>query len=108
MFIFSDKPEITSFQILPQNSVMLGEAVQLLCQVDANPLPSVTIYRNSKVIFTTRRRVVDYQIRQVSADDDNTLFSCGAKNSVGTVLRQNVTLTVTGKATEILRRPCYI
>ena len=87
---------------------MLGEAIQILCQVDANPLPSVTIYRNSKAIFTTTRRVVDHKILQVSADDNNTMFSCGAENDVGTISRQNVTLTVTGKAIDLLRKQHYL
>lgn len=99
--MFSDKPEIISFQILPKNSVMLGETIQLLCQVDANPIASVTVYRNDSVIFSTTKRVVDYQI-QVSADDDGTVFSCGAENSVGTVSPQHATLSVvTGKATQL-------
>ena len=87
---------------------MLGEAIQILCQVDANPLPSVTIYRNSKVIFTTTNRVVDHQILQVSADDDNTVFSCGAENDVGVISRQNVTLTVTGKTIDLFKKTIFL
>lgn len=76
---------------------MLGEAIQLLCHVDANPLPSVTMYRNGRMIFTTRRTVVDYQIQRVSAVNNGTVFSCGAENSEGTASQQHVTLTVTGR-----------
>lgn len=58
-------------------------------------------------MFTTTRRVVDYQIQRVSADDDGTIFSCGAENSVGTVSQQHLTLNVTGKATYLLRKPQF-
>ena len=103
--LFSDIPEIITFQILPSSNVTIGEAVQLLCRVDANPLPSVTVYRNNRAIFTTTRTVVDYEIRQVSADDDGTVFSCGARNSLGTAPQQHVTLTVTGKTTNLSGKP---
>ena len=76
---------------------MLGQAVQILCRVDASPVPSITMYRNNNVIFTTTQRVVDYQIHRVSADDDGSVFICEASNSIGTV-SENVTLNVTGKS----------
>ena len=103
--LFLDIPEIITFQILPSSNVTIGEAIQLLCRVDANPLPSVTVYRNSRAIFTTTRTVVDYQIQQVSADDDGTVFSCGAQNSLGTASQQHATLTVTGKVTNLSGKP---
>ena len=108
LLLFSDKPEIISFEILPSSNATIGEDVQLLCQVDANPLPRVTVYRNNIALFTTTRTVVDYDIRQVSADDDGTVFSCGAQNSLGTVSQQHATLTVTGKATNLSGKPCFL
>lgn len=101
LLLFSDEPEIITFQILPSSNATIGEAIQLLCHVDANPLPSVTVYRNNRVIFTTTRTVVDYQIQQVSADDDGTVFSCSAQNNLGTAPQQHATLTVTGKVTNL-------
>ena len=96
--LFSDKPEILQFQILPSNSVAFGEAIQLLCRVDGKPLPTVTIYRNNEMKFSTRNTVVEYPIQQVSANHNGTVFSCGAQNRVGTASQQHTTLIVTGNA----------
>ena len=103
--LFSDVPEIITFQILPSSNVTIGEIVRLSCHVDASPLPSVTLYRNNREVYTTTRTVVDYQIQQVSADDDGTVFSCGAQNSLGTASQQHATLTVTGKAANLSGKP---
>ena len=92
------------FEIHPSSSVMIGQTIQLVCHVDANPLATITMYRNNTVLFTTTARVVDHLIR-VSADDDGTVFSCGAVNVVGRTL-QRITLAVTGKATSLSWRPC--
>lgn len=92
------------FQIHPSSNVTIGQTIQLVCHVDANPLATITMYRNDTVLFTTTARVVDHLIR-VSANDDGTVFSCGAVNVVGRTL-QHITLTVTGKATSLSQRPC--
>jgi len=104
--LFLDKPEILMFQIHPSSSVTIGQTIQLVCQVDANPLASIAMYRNNSELFSTMARVVSHEIRQVSADDNGTVFSCGAANFVGRIL-QNITLTVTGEATFLSRKLCF-
>lgn len=79
---------------------MVGQAVQMLCRAYANPLPSITMSRNNAVIFTRKNRVAAYEIQRVSADDNGTVFSCEATNSVGTAI-EHITLTVTGKTTTL-------
>ena len=96
MFHFIDKPEITALEVYPSTNLTPGDSVQIVCSVDANPIPSITIYMNDEALFTTEASSVHYQIPSVTLEDDGTALSCTAVNSVGSDM-QRITLSVTGK-----------
>ena len=92
-----DEPEITTFDVHPSTNLSPGDSIQIVCSVDANPIPSITMYMNDKALVTTEARSsVSYQLLLVTLEHDGTTLSCGAVNSVGSVMRR-ITLSVTGK-----------
>jgi len=97
VFHFIDKPEITAFEAHPSTSLSPGYSLQIVCTVDANPISRITMYVNNRTVFTTEaRRSVAYDLSSVTLEDDGAMLSCGAQNTVGSVMR-SITLSVTGK-----------
>ncbi|XP_060569330.1 uncharacterized protein LOC132727770 [Ruditapes philippinarum] len=72
----------------------LGEDVDLTCDVDSNPLSTLSWHNHTGVIdeiFGAKR--IDLHLRNVSIDHSQT-YSCKAHNGIGGIVTRNISLIV--------------
>ncbi|XP_060574109.1 nephrin-like isoform X3 [Ruditapes philippinarum] len=75
-------------------TVYLGEDVDLTCDVDSNPLSTLSWHNQTAVIdeiFGAKR--IELHLTNVSTDHSQT-YSCKAQNGIGGIVSRNITLTV--------------
>ncbi|XP_060567899.1 uncharacterized protein LOC132726579 [Ruditapes philippinarum] len=75
-------------------TVYLGEDVDLTCDVDSNPLSTLSWHNQTAVIdeiFGAKR--IELHLTNVSTNHSQT-YSCKAQNGIGGIVSRNITLTV--------------
>ncbi|XP_060569329.1 cell adhesion molecule 3-like isoform X2 [Ruditapes philippinarum] len=80
-------------------TVYLGEDVDLTCDVDSNPLSTISWHNHTGVIdeiFGAKR--IELHLTDVSINHSQT-YSCKAHNGIGGIVSRNITLT-------IIKDPC--
>lgn len=82
--LFSDKPFITQFDILPSNE---DDTVTILCAVDSNLPPNITIFDVTDATRVLTRVNTAKEIREVITLEGcraTARIKCHAENAVGT------------------------